>query len=201
MDSLAGEDTLPTLMAGSYQLRPLRAEDKHAIFAIFSNLEVTKFWGFSTFERLEQADTFIAATVAGFYERRLLEWGVVLEGEGTVIGTVALTDWSHEHRRAEIGYALERSWWGRGVMQVVLPELLRFGFGMLGLHRVEADVDPRNTASIRLLDRLGFKHEGYQRQRYLVNGEFQDAVLFGLLRDETSHEHTPGFSRGRTAVA
>jgi RimJ/RimL family protein N-acetyltransferase len=185
MDPLAAHNILPTLAAGSYQLRPLRAKDRDAIFAIFSNPEVTRFWGFSTFERLEQADAFIAATVAGFHDWRLLEWGVVPEGGGMVIGTVALTDWSQENRRADIGYALERRWWGRGVMQVVLPELLRFGFGVLGLHRVEADVDPRNVASIRHLERLGFQREGYQRQRYLVNGEFQDAVLFGLLRGET----------------
>lgn len=185
MDPLAGHDTLPTLTAGRYQLRPLCAEDRQAIFAIFSDPEVTQFWGFSTFERLEQADAFIAATVAGFHERQLLEWGVVPEGGDAVIGTVALTEWSREHRRAEIGYALERGWWGCGVMQTVLPELLHFGFGVLGLHRIEADVDPRNVASIRHLERLGFQREGYQRQRYLVNGELQDAVLFGLLRGET----------------
>ncbi|MGZ5443472.1 MAG: GNAT family N-acetyltransferase [Thermoanaerobaculia bacterium] len=61
---------------------------------------------------------------------------------------------------------------------------MRFAFQTLGLHRLEADVDPRNTASIRCLERLGFRREGYARERYHLGGEVQDAVLYGLLRKD-----------------
>ena len=70
-------------------------------------------------------------------------------------------------------------------MSEVLPALLRFGFAEMGLHRIEADADPRNERSIRSLERLGFVREGYQRERYFVNGEWQDSVLFGLLEQGT----------------
>ena len=66
-------------------------------------------------------------------------------------------------------------------MVEVLPVVIQFAFTRLRLHRIEADVDPRNHASIRHLERLGFRKEGYFRQRYLVNGERQNAVVFGLL--------------------
>ena len=69
-------------------------------------------------------------------------------------------------------------------MSSVLSVLLRFGFETLDLHRIEADVDPRNPASIRLLERLGFKKEGYRRESYILNGEIQDAVDYGLLKRE-----------------
>ena len=52
------------------------------------------------------------------------------------------------------------------------------------LRRIEADVDPRNGASLRLVERLGFQREGYARERWLVAGELQDAVLLGLLLRE-----------------
>ena len=69
-------------------------------------------------------------------------------------------------------------------MSEATSTLLRFAFEELGLHRVEADVDPRNEASIRLLQRLGFQREGYLRERYFVGEEISDTIFYGLLRRE-----------------
>ncbi|HEX6057465.1 MAG TPA: GNAT family protein [Gemmatimonadaceae bacterium] len=90
------------------------------------------------------------------------------------------------HRRAEVGYALARAAWGRGYVAEALHAMIGFAFETLALHRLEADVDPRNERSIRALLREGFEREGYLRERYHVSGEVQDAVLFGLLRREWS---------------
>jgi RimJ/RimL family protein N-acetyltransferase len=62
--------------------------------------------------------------------------------------------------------------------------LLDFAFGTLGLHRIEADADPRNERSLRLLERQGFRREGYLRERWHHNGEIQDAIFLGLIRSE-----------------
>ena len=62
--------------------------------------------------------------------------------------------------------------------------MIGFAFSRLGLRRLEADVDPRNVASLRLLERFGFKREGLLRERYCMNAELQDAVLLALLRRE-----------------
>jgi len=59
--------------------------------------------------------------------------------------------------------------------------VLDFAFGELRLHRLEADVDPRNLPSLRVLDRLGFTREGVLRERWLVAGETQDSLICGLL--------------------
>jgi RimJ/RimL family protein N-acetyltransferase len=69
-------------------------------------------------------------------------------------------------------------------MGEALTLLFAFAFGELRLRRLEADVDPRNAASIRSLERLGFRREGYLRERWCVNGEIQDALFYGLLRRE-----------------
>lgn len=63
--------------------------------------------------------------------------------------------------------------------------LLEFAFGELRLHRLAADVDPRNGPSIRALERLGFQREGLLRQHYRVQGERQDGIVYGLLRSES----------------
>jgi RimJ/RimL family protein N-acetyltransferase len=67
-------------------------------------------------------------------------------------------------------------------MAEALPAMVQFAFGSLNMHRLEADVDPRNLPSIRLLENAGFRREGFLRERYHLNGEIQDALFYGLLR-------------------
>ena len=69
-------------------------------------------------------------------------------------------------------------------MRAALPIVIDHAFDDLGLHRLEADADPRNARSLRLLEDLGFTREGYLRERHLIGGERQDSVLFGLLRSD-----------------
>ena len=101
-----------------------------------------------------------------------------------MIGTLTLFGFAPAHRRCEVGYALGRAHWGRGFVGEALEAAIRFAFETLDLHRLEADVDPRNPASMRALERAGFAREGFLRERYHVHGEIQDAVYFGLLRRE-----------------
>jgi RimJ/RimL family protein N-acetyltransferase len=85
-------------------------------------------------------------------------------------------------RRCEMGYALARAHWGGGYVSEALRALLNFGFTALDLNRIEADVDPRNGASARVLEKLGFQKEGFMPERWIVQGEPADTVYYGLLR-------------------
>jgi RimJ/RimL family protein N-acetyltransferase len=176
--------TLPTLSAERVRLRWLTTADVPALFAIFGDPEVTRYWGFATLPDLAAAEALLADIHGQFHQRTLFQWGVETIGAGEVVGTCTLSGLDAANRRAEIGYALGRAFWGRGYMAEILPCLLRFAFTDLALHRITADVDPRNERSIRILERLGFRREGYLREHWLVQGEAQDAVLYGLLRSE-----------------
>jgi RimJ/RimL family protein N-acetyltransferase len=175
---------LPTLDAGPVRLRWLTAGDVPGLFAIFGDPEVTRYWGHEALPNLAAAETLLADIHHLFRLRSLFQWGVEEVDGGELVGTCTLATLHRTHRRAELGFALGRSFWGRGYMRAALPVLLRFAFERLGLHRVAADVDPRNVPSIRLLEWLGFRREGYLREHYRVGGEIQDAVVYGLLRSE-----------------
>jgi len=184
MPFLAGATRLPTLEAGPFALRMIRPDDAPDLFAIFGDPEVMRYWSTPALED-PQAARDLAREIQQYFDRRgLFQWGLVRPGNDRVIGTVTLSNLDVQNRRAELGYALARSEWGNGVMSEVLPVPVRFGFETLDLHRIEADVDPRNPASFRLLERLGFKKEGYRRESYILNGEIQDAMLYGLLKRE-----------------
>jgi RimJ/RimL family protein N-acetyltransferase len=85
-------------------------------------------------------------------------------------------------RRCEIGYALASKHWGQGYATEALEALLDHGFRALGLNRVEADIDPHNVGSARVLEKLGFRQEGYMPERWIVHGEPADTAFYGLLR-------------------
>jgi [ribosomal protein S5]-alanine N-acetyltransferase len=126
---------------------------------------------------------------AGYANHKRIHWGVTLRDVGTVIGLVGFNDWERAHRRAEIGYDIARAYWGRGIGSEVAQALVLFGFESMDLNRVETITVPENFPSIRLLEKLGFQHEGTWRQRWLEeDGSYQDSALYGLLRSEYSIE-------------
>lgn len=187
---LEGATILPTIETERLALRWLRDEDVPHLFEIFSNLEVMRYWSSPPLQDLAGAEALLREIRQYFEARTLFQWGVALKEDDRVIGTCTLSSLSESNRRAEIGYALGRAWWGKGYMTEALPALLRFAFSTLDLHRIEADVDPRNLASLRSVESLGFRREGYLRERYFVNGEVQDSVIYGLLRSEAAPELT-----------
>lgn len=175
---------LPTLSGERLELRWIDDRDLPALEGVFSDPEVARFLGTPRIRGRRDAERFLDEIRVGFRDRTLLEWGVAERARGGLIGTCTLAGVSWLHRRAEVGFALGRQHQGRGLMSEALPLLVRFAFEELGLHRLEADADPRNVPSLRLLERVGFRREGYLRERYHQEGEVQDAVFFGLLRRE-----------------
>lgn len=185
-------DRLPTLNAARVRLRGLEERDVGALFAVFSNPAVTRYWSRPAMTQLAEAHDLLADVRAGFDSGDLFQWGVERRRDDGVIGTCTLFHIDTKNRRAEVGYALAREHWGQGYMSEALHALIRYAFEDLDLQRLEADVDPRNDGSVRSLERHGFVREGHLRERWFVNGEVQDSLMFGLLRREW---RAAGFSR------
>lgn len=163
-------------------LRAFRHADARDLFAVFSDPEVFRYIPVGGWTQVDEAHQRIARDVekmaAGEYIRLALE----RREDGRVLGEVLLFNFGAESRRAELGYALGRAAWGLGYASEALSPLVDYGFEHLDLNRIEAVIDPRNAASARVLERLGFVHEGNQRERYVTRGETSDGGLWGLLR-------------------
>jgi len=175
---------LPTINTTRLSLRSISAEDVDDFYNVYSNPEVMRYWSTPPLPCRDAATKLISEIHEGFKRHELLKWGIALRTTNTLIGSVTLFHPDFTHRRAEIGYALGRAHWGKGYMQETLKAVLTYAFEELNFHRIEADVDPRNAASVRTLERLGFQREGYLRERWQVNGEIQDAFFYGLLKPD-----------------
>ena len=133
---------------------------------------------------LAEAEAFIERSRGYFEQRQGLQFAVVLLDDDRAIGTVSLFEIRRAQGRCAIGYTLGRAHWGRGLAREAVSLALDLAFGTLGLRRIEADADPRNVPSVRLLTALGFAHEGTLRERWHVDGELQDSAIYGMLARE-----------------
>lgn len=181
---MINSDTLPNINAARISLRWLTDKDASSLFSVFSDPEVMRYWSSLPLNDLEDARKLLANIHDHFRQRTLFQWGVARNTDDHVIGTCTLFNLDVANRHAELGYALGREHWGQGYMQEALKALLDFSFDNLNMHRIEADVDPRNASSVKTLERLGFRREGYLRERWLVGGGAQDSLFYGLLRRE-----------------
>ncbi|QPF74857.1 GNAT family N-acetyltransferase [Roseateles sp. DAIF2] len=172
-----------TLTTPRLLLRPLRDTDARALFAIFSDPAVMRYWSTPPWSALEQAQASIEQDRQAIAAGEALRLGLERREDRALIGTCSLFSISMQCRRAELGYGMARRAWGQAYMQEALQALLDFGFSeALGLKRIEADIDPRNQGSARTLERLGFVQEGLLRERWIVGDEVSDSALYGLLR-------------------
>lgn len=143
-------------------------------------------------EQVEEAVARIERVLRGFDSGDAISWAVAGREDDRLIGTLDLFRIELPHRRCECGYSLGTASWGQGLMSEILPLALDFAFGELGLHRVEADTDPRNAASVKLLERMGFQREGTLRQRWRVGTEVSDSAVFGLLAPDWHERRKQG---------
>ena len=173
----------PTLLhSARLRLRFLAAADAPALFAIFSDPQAMRYWSSAPWLGLAQAEAHVDQSQQGYLDGSTLRFGIELKDSGALIGTATLYAFDRRNRRCEVGYMLAREHWGRGYMPEALAALFEHGFGALDLHRIEADIHPDNAASASLLERLHFRREGHLRERWFVNGELSDSVIYGLLR-------------------
>ncbi|SEA43061.1 GNAT family N-acetyltransferase [Microbulbifer marinus] len=175
---------LPTLTGDGVMLRWLTDADLPALEAIFADPQVVRYMATEPLNTRAAAEQYLQSIREGFLEGSLYQWGIECDGE--IVGTCTLAAIDRQNRHAQIGFALKRQYWGQGLTLKAVPAVIEFAFARLQLHRIGADADPRNIASIRVLEKLGFQREGLLRECYFHMGEIQDALLFGLLQRDWS---------------
>lgn len=122
---------------------------------------------------------------------------IYLRESDLMIGMVGLHDISDVHRHAELGYSIGMDYWGKGYASEAASAMVDHAFASMCLERVHAGYYTRNAASARILDKLGFKHEGLRPRMYCRFGEWVDLVLVGLLRGDWEKRRRAAPATGR----
>jgi len=181
------------LLAPSYplrterlRLRPYLPDDVDAVLSMFGREDVSRYLNWEPMDR---------EAAAALVERRLHQTRIEHEGDGIVllaeeaetgrfVGELMLRLSSEVSRQGEVGWSVHPDAQGRGYGTEGARGMLRLGFDELGLHRIVAECDPRNEASIRVMEKLGMRREALHRDAVFLKGEWVGSLVSAMLEDE-----------------
>ena len=116
--------------------------------------------------------------------QREFTFGIYAPGTNDLIGHIALYAVKRlPYSSAFVGYAMDETFVGNGIVTEAVELVVRFAFEQIGLHRVEAYVAPENKASIRVLEKAGFQQEGLLRKLLYINGKWVDHYMYARLEE------------------
>lgn len=175
---------LPKLETERLLLRRLSMRDSNDVFEYASRPEVAEFVTWEHHRSISDSMVFIRSILNQYDEGVPSPWGIVLKQNTKLIGTGGFHNWSTGSKRAEIGYAISSAYWNLGYMTEALMEMIKFGFEVMQLNRIEAVCKTMNTASERVMQKCGMKFEGILRQHMFVKGTYHDLKMYSILKDE-----------------
>ncbi|MEQ1617083.1 MAG: GNAT family N-acetyltransferase [Terricaulis sp.] len=170
----------PTLAAPGIVLRPLVPDDAEALFAAHGDAATHRYWSGPAHKDIAETRAYVEATLN---MKGALVWAITEDG-GEVLGRVAL--FVLRDGVGEFGIIMRRDAAGRGLASEALKLIEGYSFTALALHRLAADVDPENTASLSLFLRAGFQREGLLRGNWKTHLGIRDSVILGKLRPQSS---------------
>jgi RimJ/RimL family protein N-acetyltransferase len=162
-------------------LRKITEEDADQIFFLRSDKQVLQYLDRDPITSIDDAAQWIRMIDAGIRSNEYITWAMSLKNEKDLVGTISFWNIKKEHYRSEIGYALHPLHQNKGLMQEAMTVILHYGFKIMKLHSVEANVNPQNASSIKLLERNNFVREAYHRENYFYNGNFLDSAIYSLI--------------------
>lgn len=171
----------PILSTKRLVLRQISVDDVKEVFTLRSDTTIMQFinrpLAKTTPDALQLIQKIIDCTAAV----EGITWAISLQNNTTLIGTIGFWMIDKENHRAEIGYLLHPDHQQKGIMQEAIEAVLAYGFTTMQLHSVEANVNPANEASKKLLDKNKFIQEGYFRENYFFEGQFLDSAIYSLI--------------------
>lgn len=173
--------TFPILITPRLRLVEVEPDHASALFTIFSNPEVVKYYGMDPMHELAQAEKIIEHFKSTYETKRGMRWAITIKGGNQFIGTIGLNNLALGMKKAEVGFEIHPDFWRSGITSEALQAVLDYSFDELGLHRMGAVTFPANSASIGLLEKNGFMEEGKLRSYLFQNGHSHDALIFSIL--------------------
>lgn len=175
---------IETLSTDRLILRKLTQEVYDHVFNNYTDQELQSFFGLATQEQLKKEKEKYSKGLST-YNRTFLHFQLIDKATNKIIGGCGYHTWYIDHARAEIGYDIkDESYKRKGLMSEAVKKIIEYGFNTMNLHRIEALVGPNNTASLKIINSMGFIKEGHLREHYFKNGNIEDSVVFSLLKQE-----------------
>lgn len=177
-------DEFPILETDRLFLRDIRLSDKQRLYEIWGNPLVNQYTDFPGLDDPEMVHTFIKMARERFNSKNGIRWGIILKENDLLIGTIGFNRWITQFGNfAVLGYDLDSAYWRNGYSYEAGRAVIEYGYNIMKLHRIEADIDTDNIASKKLLEKLEFELEGIHRDRFYWGGKYQTAAMYAKLSE------------------
>jgi ribosomal-protein-alanine N-acetyltransferase len=183
MQNMATEKIFPVLTTDRLLLREIVPGDIDHVFRGLSHPEVIKHYAvsYNTLEATQEQMDWYTNMIKKDSGRC---WAICSADNAIFYGVATLVFWEKAHRRAETGYWIFPEFWGNGIVSEAMQAIIDFGFNEMNLHRIAAESEDDNAASIAVLKKLGFEHEGTKRRCEIKEGRFINLDLYAKLKKE-----------------
>ena len=175
---------IPTLETEHLSLRGMRVSDAEDMYAYAQLESVTRYLTWTPHPNIKHTKEYLTYVGQRYRTGDFFDWAVVCKEDGRMIGTCGFTSFDFTSDAAEIGYVLNPDYHGRGLATEAVREILKFGFEVLKLHRIEAKFLKENNRSLRLMERVGMQFEGYAREALKIKGQYRTVGRCAILRRE-----------------
>jgi [ribosomal protein S5]-alanine N-acetyltransferase len=184
-------ESFPILETERLILREARLSDTPEMFINMSDMDVMRQIGTGYVHQIEEESRKLLRKVHGWYaSKEVIRWVITLKGgDDKLLGTLGFHEFSYGANKFELGYELNKQYWGQGITSEAVLRILRYGFDVMEAQRIEAATDGINERSHNLLKRLGFTQEACLRRRVHYFDTYWDEYWFGLLVEEFNSIH------------
>ena len=176
------ERQFPVIETARLKLRKPLRKDANALLEVTRDETVMKYYGMLSFRSKAEALDEINWFNKIFVLNEGVRWVITEQGAGKYIGDIGFHNYKAAHARTEVGFKLAKAYWHQGIMAEALEQVLEYGFTIMQLNRIEAVVDPENTACLFLLKKAGFVEEGILREYEHEAKGYVDLVMLSLLK-------------------
>lgn len=169
----------------NYILRKAELRDAKALYYISHDDDVMKYYGKSGsyYKSIEDAEKAID-WMNQLFEKNGARWIIAEKNKNTYIGDIGVFGFDEINKRVEIGYKLDKEYWGQGIISNFTKKVISWGFENYEYNRIEAFVELGNEGSKKVLSANKFQFEGVLRDYEFQNGEFIDLEMYSLLRKD-----------------
>jgi ribosomal-protein-alanine N-acetyltransferase len=165
-------------------LRRICRTDAEDMFAYASLPCVTRYLTWQEHPDILHTKRYLAYLQTRYHAGEFYDWALVEKKQNKMIGTCGFTRFDTDNNFAEIGYVINPAYRGNGYACEALERVLKFGFEVLELNRIEAKYIVGNDASRRVMEKCGMKFEGVARQSMLIKGKYRDIGKYAILKSE-----------------
>ena len=175
---------IPTLETNRLILRKILVGDCADVYEYARRPETSRYLLWNAHENPKYTKKYLSYLQTAYRNEEFFDFGLVDKESGKMIGTCGFTDFDMDNNSAEIGYVLNPDFWGKGLAKEAIMRVMAFGFAELRLHRITAKIMTENSASKRVAEKCGMRHESTHVESMRIKGNYETIEEYAILAKE-----------------